>query len=106
MCMKGNCCPDRSFVTDEICGSFDTTVTTVNLTVYDQDTSIISSGTVSIFYDRGTSDTITFSVNGTPFSTQVPKGNTISHTFRNIDSVSIDTTGAIGKYCITLHYRI
>ena len=33
----GNCCPSRMFVTDEICGSFDTTDTTVPLTVYSQD---------------------------------------------------------------------
>ncbi|MFJ5714167.1 S-Ena type endospore appendage [Neobacillus sp. NPDC093127] len=104
--MCGNCCPDRPFTTDDICGNFDTTVATTPLTVYDQDTAIISSGTISIFYDRGTPADITFSVNGTPFPTPVPKGNTISHTFDNIDSLSIDTAGALGKYCITLHYQV
>ena len=36
----GNCCPSRMFATDEICGSFDTTDTTVPLTVYSQDPNI------------------------------------------------------------------
>lgn len=102
----GNCCPSRMFVTDEICGSFDTTVTPVPLTLYTQDPTIHTLGSVSIFYDEGIPTDITFSVNGTPFATPVSKGNTISHTFKNIDSVSIDTAGAIGKYCITLHYQL
>ena len=102
----GNCCPSRMFVTDEICGSFDTTDTTVPLTVYSQDPTIHALGSVSIFYDQGTPNEITFSVNGTPFTAPVPKGNTLSYTFKNIDSVSINTEGAIGKYCITLHYQL
>lgn len=99
-------CGDRLFVTDEICGSFDTTITVIPLTLYSQDPNIHTFGSVSIYYDQGIPDEITFSVNGTPFTTLVSKGNTISHTFKNIDLVSINTVGAIGKYCITLHYQI
>jgi hypothetical protein len=35
----------------------------------------------------------------------IPQGNTISQTFDNIASVSIDTAAAIGKYCLTVHYE-
>ncbi|MFJ5763691.1 DUF3992 domain-containing protein [Neobacillus sp. NPDC093182] len=104
----GNCCPDRPLVTDEICGNFNTTTAAVPLTVYTKEPTVFISGTVSIFYDRGTPPTITATVTDSAGGTTVltvPVGNTISQTFDDIASVSIDTASAIGKYCLTVHYQ-
>jgi hypothetical protein len=104
-----NCCPDRAFVTDEICGNFNTNPpVTVPLTVYTKDPTLFVSGTVSIYYDRGAPATITATVTDSAGGTTIftiPRGNTISQTFDDIDTVTIDTAGAMGKYCITAHYQ-
>lgn len=106
--MCGGCCPDRPFVSDEICGNFNTTTAAVPLTVYTSEAGLFVSGTVSVYYDRGTPDTITATVTdsaGVDTTITIPQGNTISQTFDNIASVTIDTAAAIGKYCLTVHYE-
>ena len=105
----GGCCPDRSFVTDDICGNFITTHTTLTpLTVFDTNGTIFPFGTISIFYDQGVLPTIIATVHhsgggSTPLI--VPEGNTISATLSDIASVSIDTPEAFGKYCLILHFQ-
>ncbi|SES17922.1 Protein of unknown function [Gracilibacillus ureilyticus] len=104
----GGCCPDRPFVSDEICGNFNTTEAAVPLTVYTKEATVFVSGTVSVFYDRGTDATITATVTdsaGVTTALTIPQGNTISQTFDDIASLSIDTAAATGKYCLTLHYQ-
>ncbi|MMZ58516.1 hypothetical protein D1872_205010 [compost metagenome] len=105
-----SCCPDRPFVTDEICGNFNTIApVTVPLTVWSTDGTVFPSGTVNIFYDRGTPATITATVThstGAPSTLTIPKGSSISETFSDITSVAIVPAGAIGKYCISVHYQL
>lgn len=108
MC-SGNCCPDNPFVSDEICGNFNTTVAAVPLTVYTAEATVFVTGTVSIYYDRGTPATITATVTdtaGVDTVLTIPQGNTISQTFDNIATVTIDTAAAIGKYCVTANYQL
>ncbi|MDQ0229641.1 DUF3992 domain-containing protein [Metabacillus malikii] len=103
----GNCCPEQNFIQDEICGNFNTTVATTPLTVYSTEATVFVGGTVSIYYDRGTTPTITATVTdtaGTAFILTIPRGNTLSQTFNDIDTVTIDSAGAFGKYCLTVHY--
>lgn len=63
---------------------------------------------MSVYYDRGTPETITATVTdsaGVDTTITIPQGNTISQTFDNIASLTIDTAAAIGKYCLTVHYE-
>ncbi|GAA0305584.1 hypothetical protein GGQ92_002525 [Gracilibacillus halotolerans] len=106
--MCGGCCPDRPYINDEICGNFNTTTAAVPLTMYTSEDNLFVSGTVSIYYDRGTPDEITATITDTGGDTTaltIPQGNTISQTFDNIATVTVDTDAAIGKYCLTVHYE-
>ncbi|WP_157404723.1 S-Ena type endospore appendage [Shouchella shacheensis] len=99
---------DRTTVTDEKCGTFDTNLPTpIPLTIYSIDETVFPSGTVSVYYGRGTPSTVTVTVTQSNATTQtltIPQGNTISQTFGDIVSVSIDTAEVTGKYCLTIHY--
>lgn len=112
--MCSSTCPDRPLVTDEICGNFNTTPpVTAPLVVYsvNPDAGVFPYGTVSVYYDRGTAPAITVTVTpndttATPVSFTVPRSNTISQTFNDIGSVSIDTASAIGKFSLDIHYEV
>jgi hypothetical protein len=111
--MCNSCCPDRPFVSDEICGNF-LTAAAAALTVYDTDGDVFPYGTVSVFYDRGNVASVTVTVTdslGADDTFTVTRGNTISRTYNDIASVAITNTGGVagsqanGKYCLTIHYQ-
>ncbi|WP_044893519.1 DUF3992 domain-containing protein [Bacillus alveayuensis] len=122
------CCPDKIFLTDEVCGNF-TIGCDDSQIVWQSVSSLggspdfltpVQGGTVTVFFDRGCGDltvnvyknTVLVSTFPVPDNPQSSTGNTRSRTilsdFDTVEIVCGETgdTGAFctGKFCITAHF--
>lgn len=108
--------PQIFLATNEICGDFHLPCGSANFTVWNT-TEVASSGTISVLYKGGCSETdnlIVSVIDSSGFldTFQVPPHNTVSRTYADLATVRLACpTGngnnrCTGKYCLTINYLI